>query len=292
MARVSIPVDLFNPGQVFACIGLIEAAEQLTSEARGAFDWSDAGAPRFDIECAGDESPVAMVLRFLADADIGSLAPAGTTQSTAKWNIPTIPLLDGAPYPFPLPDTPATLPAILSSVDGTRIVIDHWGEAVAHTGRDAVKFWAGAGGYPGAALTKDAIDLVRGQIATADADPFSISAPQSGSFRFDWRRDYIPIDAGFSPNKHSALTMLGYPLVELLAAIGLSNARPKRIDRLAYRYAAIAVGEDRELLDPSFLRAALGASELPFPRRVFKMELGWPGQEGQARCITNVIEEP
>ena len=32
-------------------------------------------------------------------------------------------------------------------------------------------------------------------------------------------------------------------------------------------------------------------ARLPFPRRTFRMTLEWPGQENQARCITDVVEE-
>ena len=126
----------------------------------------------------------------------------------------------------------------------------------------------------------------------ADA-PFSLAAEQSSSFRFDWRRDYVPIDAGFSPNAHNDITMQGYPVVEVMAAIGLTHARPLRRDKLNYTYGLAGVfGTD--LYDPIFLRAALGAQRAPFagmPFRRFHMQLNWPGQEGQARCITNVIEE-
>jgi CRISPR-associated protein Csx14 len=148
----------------------------------------------------------------------------------------------------------------------------------------------GAKGYPGAALARDALDLVREGLRTAGTAIFDLAAPQTSSFRFDWRRDYVPLGAGFSPNRHkTTITMLGYPAVELLAAIGLQNARPARPDRrdrLTYRYAVAGV-----CLPAMLLRAALGAAEFPFPRRVFRMQLDWPGQEGQARCITDVIEE-
>jgi CRISPR-associated protein Csx14 len=160
------------------------------------------------------------------------------------------------------------------------------------TGRDSVKFWAGSGGYPGAALMADALNLVRSRIVDAAADPFSLSAPQSSSFRFDWRRDYIPMDVGFSPNDHGELTMLGFPLVEILATVGLSNARPERMNKLAYRYGVIGVAVTEDLYDPALLRASLGAAVLPFQQRIFRMNLGWPGQENQARCITEVFEEP
>jgi CRISPR-associated protein Csx14 len=99
------------------------------------------------------------------------------------------------------------------------------------------------------------------------------------------------MDVGFSPNAHGDLTMVGFPLVEILAAIGLENARPERINKLAYRYGVIGIASPDNLLPLLYLRAALGASQLPFPQRIFQMSLGWPGQENQARCITDVIEE-
>ena len=72
------------------------------------------------------------------------------------------------------------------------IRIDHWGD---QTERDNVKFWAGASGYPGAALARDALSQMKAlgdnPLAAAAADPFAVSGPQSSSFRFDWRRDYV-----------------------------------------------------------------------------------------------------
>jgi CRISPR-associated protein Csx14 len=195
-------------------------------------------------------------------------------------------LAEDAPYPFPEPPSPATVRAVLRA--GAReIVLDYWGDA---TRRDAAKFWAGAGGYPGAALARDALELVRDRCVGAASDPFALAAPQSSSFRLDWRRDYIPIDAGFSLNVHGGrIETVGYPLVELLGAIGLGNARPVRVKRLEYRYGV--VGRAGAWLPGAVVRAALGAAKLPFPSRRFHMSLGWPGKEGQARAITTVTEE-
>ena len=169
-------------------------------------------------------------------------------------------------------------------------MLDYWGDT---TQRDNVKFWAGSGGYPGAALVRDALSLVEGRIVDHASDPFALTAEQTSSFRFDWRRDYVPIDAGFSPNVHGNVVMQGYPLVELLAAIGLSHARPFRYDKLHYSYGVI--GAEESTVHPAiFVRAALGARRAPIPGipfRLFRMNLKWPGQENQARCITNVIEE-
>ena len=290
MAETSIPVDLANPGQVFACLGFLEAADILLGEARGGFDWRNPTDLRFRLAAPGGDDPIVRVLRFLGEATVTSVAPVESPHTTDKWKVETKKNGSGA---FPFKDTgPDVLPACLSDGSGKSITIDHWGDQ-GRLGRDRVKFWAGAGGYPGAALARDALDLMRGRATDHAHDPFSLSAEQSSSFRFDWRRDYVPIDAGFSPNAHGDVVMRGYPIVELLAAIGLTNARPVRRQRLEYSYGVAGVAGD-ELYDPIFLRAALGVDNPPFPGmpfRLFAMRLDWPGQEGQARCITEVIEE-
>lgn len=285
MAKAHIPVDLFNPGQVFACLGFLEAADILLGDAEGGFDWSDSAATLFRLRAAGDENPFAHVLQFLAEAEVVSLAPRTSALSTETWRVPTL-VIDSDAFPTEAPASPATLPARLFA--GHRnLDLSSWGDA--NDLRDNVKFWAGAGGYPGAALLRDALDLARPSMRAAAAAPFDLAVPQSSSFRFDWRRDYVPIDVGFSPNEHTAMTMLGYPLTEILAAIGVSHARPLRRDKLDYRYAVIGAGDVPPPLP--LHRAALGAAVLPFPQRFFRMRLDWPGQENQARCITEVEEE-
>lgn len=295
MAEAAIPVDLFNPGQVFACIGLAEATEVLLGEAQGVFDWSDPARTVFRLRARGAGSPVRCVLEFLDRAQARALAPVGSA-SVDAWNDSWGPRPDTWPreqgYPFPDPSSPATLVCRLT--DGEHeLLLDHWGDA---TERDNVKFWAGAGGYPGAGLAADALALARGSAAAAADDPFAFGAPQSSSFRLDWRRDYIPLHAGFSLNAHGNIDTQGFPLVELLGAIGLCHARPLRPDRrnkLAYAYGVVGRADvgDATWLPLTFLRAALGNAPMPFPMRHFKMLLDWPGKEGQARSITTVTEE-
>lgn len=290
MAASSIPVDLANPGQVFACLGFVEAADVLLGNAEGGFDWDSDGA-RFLFAAAGEEDPAVRVLRFLEEATVTALAPADSTnRMQAGWKIDTV-SADSSAFPFPDPKSPATLPAQLQDGCGQTIVIDHWGDA---TRRDNMKFWGGSKGKPGAALARDALELVHGRAVDCAGDPFAMAAPQSGSFRFDWRRDYVPIDAGFSPNAHKGkLVMQGYPIVELLAAVGLTHARPLRRFRQEYSYGVPGIAGS-DLHDVIVLRAALGARQPPFPGmrfRRFSMQLDWPGQEGQARCITHVTEE-
>ncbi len=297
MGESSIPVDVLNPGQVFACLGLVEASIVLCGRTRAGFDWRDPTAVRFNLEAAGERPPVDVVLAFLAAATVRTRAPRGSALTTNKWDIDTEPDVGSNEFPFDVQSSPATLPAVLigpaaAGVEA-RIEITHWADK---TRSDSVKFWGGSGGMPGARLAYDSLEAVKDRITASAADPFSVAAPQSNSFRLDWRRDYIPIDAGFSLNKHGDFTSVGYPLVEVLAAIGLTYARPHKTPRTKLEYHYAIIGTDSRiceswLLDPILLRAALGGAEVPFPRRRFCMHLGWPGKEGQSRAITTVTEE-
>jgi CRISPR-associated protein Csb3 len=84
MAEHAIPVDLYNPSQVFACLGLLEAADVLLGDAEGGFDWSDTANVVFWLAAAGDENPVAAVLEFLAAATPRRWAPVGYTDPPPK----------------------------------------------------------------------------------------------------------------------------------------------------------------------------------------------------------------
>ena len=294
MSESTIPVDLLNPGQVFACLGILEAADVLLGDASAAFDWSGGGVTTFRVAAAGTEPPIERVMRFLEDAEVdcpgtGGIAQrgrleaklgrvAGSRRSRLSVSV------SGSRF--------ARYPAGRSARcrSATRSSLEYWGDA---TRRDNVKFWAGSAGYPGAAIARDALRLVRGNARQHANDPFAMSGVQSNSFRFDWRRDYVPVQAGFSPNKHRKnIRMVGFPLVEVLAAVGMTHARPSRRTKLEYRYGVLGQ-DDGALFAPLFHRAALGASN-PIPGRPFRrfvMHLDWPGKEGQARCITQVMEE-
>src|SRR6185312_9604672 len=180
MASSTIPVDLRNPGQVFACLGLMEAAEILFGQpCEGGFNYRGLDVETTFTLCVEEvNDPIDTVVRFLARAEVKALAPRGSELSTAKWDVETL-QSDRSVFPCPMPDSPAALPIILT--DGARqILVDHWADGPA-TGRDNVKFWAGAAGYPGAALARDALAIVRelgdNAIADAVADPFNLSAP-------------------------------------------------------------------------------------------------------------------
>ena len=78
MGTSDIPVDLTNPGQVFACLGFLEAADVLCGRAEGGFRWQ--AEERFVLATDGADDPVREVLAFLADAEVTAAAGAGRRQ--------------------------------------------------------------------------------------------------------------------------------------------------------------------------------------------------------------------
>ena len=278
-----IPVDVFNPGQIFACYGFIDIAEILCGNVRAGFV-DDA----FVIEADGDVEPVKAAIDFLAGSKTFVLLPRGISAKAPpwkwKWKEPNVEEVTSDDYMSHAPAKPAKLVARLRN--GTQFIdVEHWAEEN-RTGRDNVKFWAGAGGLPGVVMLDSAIELMRSGKEQAYADPLNFQRPQSSSFRFDWRSGYIPMDIGWSLNSHPNANTAGYPLVDILAAIGLNHARPFFVKKVEYRYGVLTGQKHR----PLFLRAALGSALEGFSRREFEIQLGWPGKEGQARAIVGVTE--
>jgi CRISPR-associated protein Csx14 len=298
MASATIPVDLRNPGQVFACLGFMEAAEILCGPCKGGFDYQDGAIiTTFSIDTEGSDDPVAAVLRFLAGAEAKALVPNGSNFSVNQWGLATKEV-DAHCFPSQIPkdDKPAMLPMILT--DGAKQVpIDYWAHGSA-TGLDNFKLWGGSGGKPGAAFACDDLQVLRdiGPNALGDlaGDPFSFSSPRTSSLRFD--QGYDALNAGFALNDHkNFMRVTGYPILDLLAAVGLQNARPQRPDpgdKLAYRY-----GISNLPLPTAYARVVLSAQPLwqhplrSFPMRIFRMQLEWSNQEGKDRYIKDVQEE-
>ena len=126
MAESSIPVDLFNPGQVFACLGFLEAADVLLGDAEGGFDWSDEADVRFCLRADGDGNPFEAMLEFLAGAEVKAVAPEG-------WRPQKEPTKDKGTqeqskvFPSSSPETNSAFPIQIAN-NQKRIVLGHWAD--------------------------------------------------------------------------------------------------------------------------------------------------------------------
>lgn len=242
MAEAAIPVDLLNPGQVFACLGLVEAAEILLGDVEGAFDWCEPSATTFRLRAAGDANPVSEVLRFVAGAKVMPIAPEGVD---GPW--PEESDRSGV-FPAKLANlkksngkglTGNALPAILRS-DGRELPLFHW---IDGSGLDTFKLFAGnqvgwqiAGillDFEKVGATRKGVrQLWRDEAEHLTSDPFGAADFQEavvpidkGKFGFDARGAWDAMRVGASLDAQGVPLSVS-PVVELLAALGLSFARP------------------------------------------------------------------
>jgi len=260
MAEASFPVDLANPGQVFACLGLMEAAEVLLGEAEGGFDWQNEVKPQFTLRAAEESNPVGAVLDFLAEADPNAFPPPGSGFDASK----------AVTFPSATPDK-NTLPILLGGGNWPQIVLSHWADG---SSRNSFKLYSGnrSALTIAQAMLKGIKDLWDGKESGIVQEPFHALAPMGGSFNFDPRGTWSAIDAGYSPNEHDH-QVVASPLVELLAAWGLEHARPRKENSGHVRYAVWGT-----MLPVMLARPAMAGTLPSIPARHFRFRLGHSGK--------------
>lgn len=290
MAEAKISVDLFSPGQVFACLGFLEAADVLLGNAEGGFDWKKDANFCFQLRTNGAENPFSVVLGFLVEAKVQRYAPANYKEPPHKKKKSTGGKGGIAPSDtpemsetFPGPEADEmSLPIRLVGRRSDRecaIFVSHWADG---SSRNDFKLYAGNRSAADIACAmlegvheKHKLGLQalwRKRRAELEKSPFDVVTSMGGSFNFDPRGAWTGIDAGYSPNdqKHG---ISASPVVEILAAIGLEHARPDEFETRRVRYGAWGC-----FLPPILARTALAAAPLPFPIRRFVFELDLSGK--------------
>ncbi|MCY4360684.1 MAG: hypothetical protein OXE42_00665 [Gammaproteobacteria bacterium] len=296
MAESLIPVDLYNPGQVLACLGLLEAADVLCGNAEGGFDLSNETSVRFRLNATGNQKPLETVLKFLAGAEIMIVYPAGIegpwpNSSELSEEFPAsytaLKKSDGKAL------SAASLPARLKC--GSKSVqISHWLK-----GDERQTFKLFAGQQVGTQLLANMLDGDRKKNVSkgfkeifqrfdeADFDdPFSVVCAVGGRFGFDARGGWDALRIGTSLDKQGILVSAA-PHVELLAAIGLENTRPNFLSTYEIQYAAWL-----ELLPLTLCRVALFAPDTFLLRdqcRFFRAHLG--NDKQYKECFFAELEE-
>ncbi len=278
MTEASIPVDLYSPGQVFACLGLLEAAELLCGDVEGGFDWNDESEVKFSLRANGDRNPVATVLEFLAGTEVRAVAPERwrprkepvTERDKRKLEEELDRQENSKVFPSLSPDKSSGMP--IQITDGKKkVVLGHWADG---SSRNEFKLYAGNRSALGIATTmiKGIVHLWGEQQDDLIERPFSITMPMRGSFNFDPRGAWTTIDAGYSPNdqKHQVEAS---PVVELLAAWGMESARPEEFKIRKVRYAVWGIA-----LQPILARVALIGGIPAIPMKLFRFKLDMSGK--------------
>lgn len=194
---MTVKIDVTNPGQFFACCGLLELADRLWSGAEGWFDDST-----FHIDSKGN---LADLLREISQTDLIQLDAENDTSSPMRLS-----------EPFNLD-------------------LDWWTDDLA--GGKALKVWAGrmSSVRIARAMQKafaNAPDQHRlfdhGTVVYDPDNPSKKVEP----FYFDSRRGWNAQsrDIGFAPDSFN-MTTAAFPAVEFLCVVGLQRFRPAPTDR-------------------------------------------------------------
>ena len=226
-SEICVRVDPTNPGQFFACCGLLEVADRLWGGAEG---WFDAGS--FRIRSSGRGSLPGLLRLFRAAPLLDDRSGGGGEDSEGDDDSD-----DGngaQPLEIALPDLSRPMR------------LDWWSEK-------SLKPWAGS------MKVRLIYRAMTSAIDEACADPFNdgrvVFDPGSDAdgrtsiktkkptkrepFYFDARRGASArsLDAGFAPDAIQRMRTVAYPAVESLCLVGLQRFRPAPADaRRVFEY--------------------------------------------------------
>lgn len=199
--NIRVNVDPTNPGQFFACCGLLELADRLWPGAEG---WFEPGV--FCIACEGNQEKL---IQALATATFLAVDPEDKTATRVD--------VQGI---------------------GSGLRLDWWQDEIA--GGKELKVWAGTMESHRIAVSLQSVlsqesfhrdDFLNAGMIVYDEEK------KVEPYYFDARRcpNAHSRDVGFAPNE-LGLTTTAFPAVELLCLIGLQRALPLKHDRRIYDY--------------------------------------------------------
>lgn len=257
-ASITVAVDPTNPGQFFACCGLLELADRLWPGAEG---WFAEGGREFKIACGGT---LPKLVEAIANAKLIHNDPEDLYSS---------PVTIGAPF--------------------RPLCVDWW--ETDRTGAKDLKVWAGTMESHGIAFamqramrderfrTPELFNV--GMVVMNPGDESKKKEP----YYYDARRasNAHARDVGFSVND-LGLTTTAYPAVEFLCLIGLQVARPAFTDETRiYDYFLWPT----PLLPSLLLAASSGALDLP-GQRGFRFENWFRTGQRKHKAFRTAIPRP
>ena len=202
MPELRLRLDPCNPGQFFACCGIFELAAAECDSAAAQFI-CDEGRPRSaEFLIKGPDIPaLSSLLLLLRDLKFEALQHAE-----------------------------ASVDPVCVSIGGHTFEIDWWLDEF-REGTTNLKCWAGQ------VTTRKLFEELPKLIDPAGAaqDPMQFAGMTKSKFGADPRSAWNALDFGYSPNRHGQ-DAATYPVVEVLAAVGLQGFRPvaRRRSKIAY----------------------------------------------------------
>lgn len=202
-----VNVDATNPGQFFACCGLLELAHRMYP--RDATEgWFADGVFCVTVACSRP-AELDAVFEALLNCQISDVDARGDR---------------------------ATRPVHLAAF---AITLDWWIDDRGE--KTPFKLWAGQ--QTSLRIVKDLCDALHGLADSGGVSLFNAGRVLTGRFGVDPRAAWNALDVGFSPNTQG-MAVETFPAVELLAAVGLQRFRPVQVTqdgKPAFRYTTWSV---------------------------------------------------
>jgi len=194
---ISVKVDMTNPGQFFACCGLLELADRLWPGAEGWFE-----GDRFLLYIGKHvENALYHILKKLSESTLDSDKSRG----------------QGPLHPV--------------RIEAFGLSLDWWIDGSGD--KTPLKLWAGNQTSIGIMQTLQ--EASKTLLSIASSQVFDADQQLSGRFGVDPRAAWNALDIGFSPNTQS-MKVASFPIVEMLAAAGLQRFRPVLQEELCLSY--------------------------------------------------------
>jgi CRISPR-associated protein Csx14 len=255
-ASIRVNVDLTNPGQFFACCGLLELADRLWPGAEGWFEEQEF--------CIVSKGTLPLIVRALISFQVEALfiLPNG---------LPVKKII------APLRLSHSEYPAFSLTLDSW-MAIKRIRNQVEVIGNPPWNFWSGQQTSIG--LWQDKLcPALTEQIRSWTPNQFPRLFEQrillSGRFGFDPGAAWHSLDVGFSPNKQE-MVVASSAAVELLATVGIQRFRPV----LASNKATFLYSTWGQPLAPVVAAAAIAQQVQSSPFSVFRGRVVSRGEYG------------
>jgi len=240
---ITLDVNVRNPGQFFACCGVLELAGRLWKGSEGWFTTTN-GSTSFHVATdSGNNDPLGELVHRLCEPDqLVALADEYSVHQPDRKPLVILPF-------------------------GLRL--DWWLDSYRGGDKSELKIWAGQQ-TPDRninSLRQAWRDILRQSEGTVRSlEFFAQRRPLTGRFGFDPSASWEALDVGFSPDEQN-IPVQTSPATEILAAIGLQRCRPMPIQGGRRRFIYRAWRDPLEItLVPAAIAGAaatLGGYEFP-----------------------------
>jgi CRISPR-associated protein Csx14 len=199
MAELRISLDPCNPGQFYACCGLIELFDMTGAQTLSKFevDWRRPREATF-VLTSETTLELSAILQAIREAEYKPL-PRPEAEAEDK-----------------APDKDSIAP-LRVTIFGRELVLDWWLGCFHHKAH-WLKCWAGQ-------VTTQKLFSILPTLVADKKFPFDEGVLTTTRFGIDPRSAWVALDLGYSPNVQGQESQT-YPVVELLGAFGLQGFRP------------------------------------------------------------------